>query len=318
MKVNYAMLFPGQGAQTIHMCQRIYQEKESARQLFNRSSEILGYDIWEIINSGHLRTLTQTPIAQPAVFITSYLMFLDFMEKCGIFPKAVVGHSLGEISALVCAGGIEFEAALIFIKQRAELMDKVAGEKVGFSGLITDLKEEDVAKLLNELNQLGYVSISGYNSPKQFIVAGVSTIEKNLDKEVAKLGGEYIPFRMIPMKVSAPYHTKLMKNYDSCIKDYVSQLQFKDLKIPVLSTVNGDFIKSSSEILELLIQQMSSPVLWNKTMKIVMSHGYDFLVDIGPSSIMKNLVLESDSSCEVYAFDEEETKIVDLLKSPTR
>lgn len=314
MKVNYAMLFPGQGAQTIHMCRRIYQAKESARQIFDCSSEILGYDIWEIVSSGRLQTLTQTPIAQPAVFIASYLMFLDFLEKYAIFPNVVVGHSLGEISALVCAGGIKFEEALIFIKQRAKLMNRVADEKIGFSGLITDLKEDDIDKLLNEVNNLGYVSISGYNSSKQFVIAGVSAIEKKLDKEVAKLGGEYIPFRMIPMKVSAPYHTKLMKKYDSYIKGYVSQMQYTDLKIPVLSTVSGDFIKSSSEIPELLIQQMSSPVLWNKTMEILMNNNHDFLVDIGPNSIMKNLVLESDSSSEVYAFDKEEAKIMNLLK----
>ncbi len=313
MKKNYAMLFPGQGAQTIHMCQHIYKEKEYVKNILKKSSEILGYNIWAIIDNGDLHTLTQTPVAQPSVFIASYIMFSYFVDKYEIKPKVVLGHSLGEISALVCAGGIKFELALNFVKERAILMDKVANEKIGFSGVVTDLKEGILNNILDEINNVGYVTISGYNSPKQLIVAGDYTVEKQLDKEVARLGGEYIPFRMIPMKVSAPYHSELMKKYEDDFKKLVSKLKINSLKIPVLSTVSGEFIDSASEVSNLLVKQMSSPVLWNNAMKAILDCQYDFFIDIGPNCIMKNLMLEFNDKCKVYSFDGDEAKIAEFI-----
>ncbi len=314
MKNNYVAVFPGQGAQTMHMCQRLYNEKKYVRDIFKKSSEILDYDIWNIIDNGNLRTLTQTPIAQPAVFIASYIMFNYFLEKCVIKPKVLLGHSLGEISALVCAGAIDFEPALRFVKERAILMDNVANEKIGFSGAVTDLEEKSLVSIIKEISNEGYITISCYNSPKQLIVAGDYSVEKQLDKKIADLGGEYIPFRMIPMKVSAPYHSGLMKKYEDDFKVLVSKLKCKSLKIPVLSTVSGKFIDNSSEIPELLVKQMSSPVLWTKAFNSLLQHQYNCFVDIGPSSIMKNLMLEFDDDFCAYSFIEEESTLIKLFE----
>ncbi|WP_313131533.1 ACP S-malonyltransferase [Anaerocolumna sp.] len=314
--MNYAMLFPGQGSQYLHMCHGLYVKSGEIRKIFKTSSEILGYDLWKMIDNGDLSTLTRTQNAQPAVLTASYALYTDFMIKYEKEPEIVVGHSLGEISALVCTGSIPFDTAVAFVRKRSELMEHAFREKLGFSGIVTDMEQEPLEKTLLEMNAEGYVAITGYNSPNQFMVAGNKEMEKKLDDKIESLGGQYIPYRMIPMKVSAPYHSKLMNIYREDFSKMIEGVEFSVPNFPVFSTVNGKILQTSSEISQLLIDQMSSPILWNQVIEEMVNKNYDAYIDIGPNKIIKNLIKEKIKTLHVFAADnsDEEEKIVSLFK----
>ena len=317
--MNYVMLFPGQGSQYLHMCHDLYGKSDEVRKIFETSSELLGYDLWQMIEHGDLKTLTRSQNAQPAVLTASYALYQNFIKKYGKKPDMVVGHSLGEISALVCTGSIPFEDAICFVRSRGELMERAFQEKLGFAGIITDMEQNELERILSELNEEGYVAITGYNSPNQFMVRGNTQIEKILDDKIEACGGQYIPHRMIPMKVNAPYHSRLMNIYQKDFEKMLEGIKFSVPDVTVFSTVSGSMIQNESEIPKLLIEQMASPILWNQAIEEIVKKKYDAYIDIGPNKIIRNLIEEKTRTLCVLAADdrEEEEKIASFFeKSP--
>lgn len=300
------MLFPGQGSQYIGMCSELYYNNDNAKKLYNTASEILGFDLWNMIEKEKLQTLTKSKNAQPAILVSSYVLYQEFFNKFGQLPTIAVGHSLGEISALMCAGSLTFEDGVSFVKQRGILMDMALEEKIGFCGIVTDVETEVLESVIQKINETGYVTITGYNSPNQLMVGGEKTVERLLDDQISNLGGQYIPFRMIPMKANAPYHSKLMEFLKPKFTEILSQVNIKSPAFPILSTVSGEIISDPSKISESLINQLVTPVKWTQALEKLKSMGIECLVDIGPNKIVKNLALENPNFTQVLAYDEPE------------
>lgn len=319
MTMRYVMLFPGQGAQYLHMCCHLYEKSVETRKIFETASQILGYDLWDMIENGDMKTLTKSKNAQPAVLTASFALYHHFIKMYEKKPEIVVGHSLGEISALVCSGSILFEEALSFVKRRGELMEEAFLKKLGFSGIVTNLSQKNLEKVIMELKEEGYVAITSYNSPNQFMVGGVRKIEKLLDDKIEEWGGQYIPHRMIPMKVDAPYHSKQMNVFQKDFEEIVQGIHFFAPSIPVFSTVCKDFIQNTEEISRWLVKQISSPVLWNQAIEEISKKNYDAYIDIGPNRIMKNLIEENPKILPVFGADneDEEKKISSLFLQAT-
>lgn len=287
------MLFPGQGSQYIGMCSELYYNNDNAKKLYNTASEILGFDLWNMIEKEKLQTLTKSKNAQPAILVSSYVLYQEFFNKFGQLPTIAVGHSLGEISALMCAGSLTFEDGVSFVKQRGILMDMALEEKIGFCGIVTDVETEVLESVIQKINETGYVTITGYNSPNQLMVGGEKTVERLLDDQISNLGGQYIPFRMIPMKANAPYHSKLMEFLKPKFTEILSQVNIKSPAFPILSTVSGEIISDPSKISESLINQLVTPVKWTQALEKLKSMGIECLVDIGPNKIVKSCIRKS-------------------------
>lgn len=311
--MDIAMLFPGQGSQYIQMCKKEAEQDKEVINIFEEASEILKKDLWDMIQNGKMSTLTLSENAQPAIVTASYVLYKKFIKETGIYPTISAGHSLGEISALVCAESISFKEGVALARQRGKLMQEALEEKCGFAGIILDLEEEQVLEIIEKVSKEGYVTVTGYNTPFQFMVGGEKKVARVLDDEVEKMNGQYIPFKMIPMKADAPYHSLLMKPWMPRLKELIEDIQYDMPKFPICSTVTGEVIKSKEEISDNLINQLIKPVKWNQVLHKIDNKGIDVFVDIGPNVITRNLVRENKKLSNIWAYDNGEDK-VNILK----
>jgi [acyl-carrier-protein] S-malonyltransferase len=249
--------------------------------------------------------LTRSDYAQPAVLTASYALYRLFRERFGPAVQGAAGHSLGEISALAAAGAVSFAQAVDYVRKRGRLMQQAQQEKRGETGLALDLERTVLEDLIRQIRPHGYAAISGYNSPRQFVVAGVPSALRMLDRLADDHGGEWIPFRMVPMKANAPYHSELMEEYLAEWREAISQLAFKDPEFPVWSTVTGEAIRRAEDIPGILERQLTSPVLWTQALQGMAESGASLFIDIGPQQISRNLVREHAGLPECLAFDDE-------------
>jgi len=306
--MKFAMLFPGQGSQYIGMCNKLIQEFSVADKIFEEANNILDFDIRSLISGGNIEELTLSENAQPAVVIASYALFRIFEEQTGMVPAYAVGHSLGEISALIAAGAVSFSDGLLYVKKRGRLMHRAMEEKRGRAGIVVDLDVNILESIIESIKPNEYLAISGYNSPRQFIVAGTQTALRSLDKEVDKHGGEFIPFRMMPMKADAPYHSALMTFIKPELEEALQSVSFGKTNFDIWSTVTGKLLKPTDYIQEILGNQLVVSVLWNQVLKEMCDTGVELLIDIGPQQIIRNLIKENPELPASLSFDDEEDR----------
>ena len=309
------VMFPGQGCQYVGMCKHLIAQFRKVKQIFDTANDVLGFNLLSMVLEGNMKDLMQGQNAHPAVVTASYALFAAFVELTGTKPICAVGHSLGEISALIAANAISFENGVRFVLKRGEIMHSVASEKRGCVGIVMDVEIGVLQDIVYETSKKEYVSITGYNSPKQFLVAGTVAAMRELEKKVSEANGEYIPFKMIPMKEDAPYHCDLMSGVVPGIREEVGKLYFREPEFEILSTVTGEIIQHAEDIPELLVKQLSMPVLWNQVMDKVVCLQPDCLIDIGPQQIMRNLVSENERVPQAFSFDDDSdrVKITDIL-----
>lgn len=308
--MKYVALFPGQGCQYKKMCMELYKSDEDFRSIINRSSDILGYDLWDMICNSKMSVFTKSENAQPAVTTVTYALYRNFLKSCSELPVLAFGHSLGEISALICAESMSFEDGISFVQKRGRLMGEISQKKLGFCGIAIDITQERIEEIISTVNESHYVAVTGYNSPNQFMIGGKYEAEPLIDDYVSKCGGQYIPYRMIPMKVNTPYHSMLTKEFKPVIHEMLENISFSKPAFPIVSTVSGKLIEDASEIRSLLENQLVKPVLWNQTVTSIKEINPDCIIDIGPGKIMKNLILEADGMPDTFALDNDDDRII--------
>lgn len=306
--MKFAITFPGQGSQYIGMCQKLIQEYSVAADVFEEANRVLEFDIRSLILNGNLVELTLSENAQPAVVIASYALFRVFEQEIGKMPFCAAGHSLGEISALIAAGVLSFSDGVTYARKRGKLMHRAMQENKGRAGIVVDLDVDILQEIVDSIAPDDYVAISGYNSLKQFIVAGQQSALLRLEKEVVKEGGEFIPFRMMPMKADAPYHSLLMSFLKPEFEEMLQTLTFNQMNFGIWSTVTGQLIESADGISEILSHQLVLPVHWNQVLNRMRDSGVELFIDIGPQSINRNLIRENPELPPSLAFDEEEDR----------
>ncbi|TVX91670.1 ACP S-malonyltransferase [Paenibacillus agilis] len=314
--MRYALLFPGQGSQYIGMCKDLIEQYPVAAGVFEEANDALNMDIRSLILNGNLKELTQSDHAQPAVVAASYALFRVFQEQVGAAPDCMAGHSLGEISALIAAEALSFANGVSYARKRGAIMQRVIQENKGRAGIVVDMKEEVLDNIIESIQGNDYVAISGYNSPNQFIVAGNQTALRKLDEEVSKLGGDFIPFRMMPMKADAPYHSALMAYLKPELEEALACVSFAQTKLDVWSTVTGKIIEPTDSIPTILSNQLILPVKWNQVLTKMSDAGVQSFIDIGPQQITRHLVKENALLPVCFSFDDEEDRIqiLSLLK----
>jgi [acyl-carrier-protein] S-malonyltransferase len=292
-----AFLFPGQGSQYVGMGKDLYEKFPSAKQVFDTADICLGFKISELCFSGNEETLKSTENAQPAILTVSIAVLS--IIKDGIKADVVAGHSLGEYSSLVAAEALTFEDALRTVRKRGEFMKNTPPGTMAAILLLDRKKVEDICI---EAQKTGWVAPANFNSPGQIVVSG----EKSGVDEVLKLakanGG-----KGIPLSVSGPFHSRLMKNAQDGMKDLINNLVLSSPKTGFIANVTSDYILEPQKIKEALISQIVSCVLWEDTIVRMIKDGVDTFVEVGPGKVLSGLVKKIKRDARVFNVENSET-----------
>ena len=283
---KFAMVFPGQGSQTVGMLAELAGDYPIVQETFKQASETLGYDLWQLVQEGPAEELNKTWQTQPALLTASVAVYRVWQQKYPeLKPEVMAGHSLGEYSALVCAGVLDFQDAVKLVELRGKLMQQAVPEGTGAMYAIIGLDNEAIINACKQAGQGEVVSAVNFNSPGQVVIAGA----KAAVERAATLCKEAGAKRALPLAVSVPSHCALMKP----AADQLSvSLESITLKAPTVSVLNNVDVKAETDadaIRNALVRQLYSPVRWTETVEKMSHSGLEVLVEIGPGKVLNGL-----------------------------
>ena len=283
---KFAMVFPGQGSQTVGMLAELAGDYPIVQETFKQASETLGYDLWQLVQEGPAEELNKTWQTQPALLTASVAVYRVWQQKYPeLKPEVMAGHSLGEYSALVCAGVLDFQDAVKLVELRGKLMQQAVPEGTGAMYVIIGLDNEAIINACKQAEQGEVVSAVNFNSPGQVVIAGA----KAAVERAAALCKEAGAKRALPLSVSVPSHCALMKP----AADQLSvSLESITLKAPTASVLNNVDVKAETDadvIRNALVRQLYSPVRWTETVEKMSHSGVEVLVEIGPGKVLNGL-----------------------------
>ena len=282
-----AFLFPGQASQYVGMAKDLFESFEEIRDMFNRASEILEYDLTDVCFNGPEEKLKQTAYTQPAVFAHSCAVD-RILKSNGIIPDAAAGHSLGEYSALVSSGAFDFESGMKAVAARSRAMQKDCDDNPGTMAAIIGLDYDEVAEILESVE--GNVVPANYNSPGQVVIAGeidaVNTACQVLKEKGAK--------RAMLIPVGGAYHSSLMNSSSEIMRKIINtDLKLSQLEFPVYSNVSAEPVSDPGKFKSLLSNQIGSPVQWYPIMSNMYDNGIRRFVEVGPGNVLQGLAKRS-------------------------
>jgi len=293
-----AFVFPGQGSQEVGMGKDLIKNYKEADELFNEANIALkneGLDLKELCLEGPEEDLNKTINAQPAMLTMSIILY-KLLQKNNINPDIVAGHSLGEYSALVAASSIQFKEAVRLVRKRGQYMQTATPLGTGSMAAIISLKKDKIEELIKKVSKFGTIEIANYNSPYQIVVSGKSEVINQL----LLLGEEEEEINIIPLRVSAPFHSSLMKKAKNNLANYIENINIQDPQIPVICNVTADYVKTKEEIKNALIEQVTHPIKWVEIIKKMNSEGIDYFVEVGPGNVLKKLIKQILPKAKVY------------------
>ncbi len=281
-----AYLFPGQGSQHAGMGKDLADNFEIARQTFEEANDALGFDLASLCYNGPEDDLKLTANTQPAILTTSVAALRVLSTESGLKPAFAAGHSLGEYSALVCAGGLSFADAVRVVRQRGTFMQEAVPVGTGSMAAILGLGLEDLDAVCCEAAQGQVVAPANYNSDGQVVIAGhTEAVERAI--ELAKEKGAK---RAMPLPVSAPFHCSLMVPAGDRLAEVLDGIEVGEMSLPVITNVEAAANQDSARIRELLVKQVSAPVRWQETIASMVALGVDRYIEIGPGKVLSGLV----------------------------
>ena len=283
---KFAMVFPGQGSQTVGMLAELAGDYPIVQETFKQASEVLGYDLWQLVQEGPAEELNKTWQTQPALLTASVAVYRVWQQKYpALKPDVMAGHSLGEYSALVCAGVLDFQDAVKLVELRGKLMQQAVPEGTGAMYAIIGLDNDAIIKDCKQAEQGEVVSAVNFNSPGQVVIAGA----KAAVERAAALCKEAGAKRALPLAVSVPSHCALMKP----AADQLSvSLESITLKAPVVAVLNNVDVKAETDAVAIrnaLVRQLYSPVRWTETVEKMAQNGVEVLVEVGPGKVLNGL-----------------------------
>ncbi|MGD6992418.1 ACP S-malonyltransferase [Sutcliffiella horikoshii] len=281
-----AFVFPGQGSQIVGMAQELATEYKEVQTVIDQADEKLGYKLSSLMFEGPQEELTLTYHAQPAL-LTSSIAILQLLKQSGIKADYTAGHSLGEYSALVAADAISFEDAVYTVHMRGKYMEEAVPAGVGSMAAVLGLDEGLLKEACEEASvEAGPVQLANLNCPGQIVISG-SAKGVSLASDKAKEKGAK---RVIPLVVSGPFHSSLMKPAASKLEDTLTSISIDDSKVPVIANVDAKEMTSASEIPVKLVEQLYSPVRWEQSVEKLIELGVDTFIEVGPGKVLSGLI----------------------------
>lgn len=278
-------VFPGQGSQSVGMGRAFYDAHSVVREVYDEAASVLGYDVAALCFKGPVEQLNLTEYTQPAL-LTASIAALRVLEPTGITPVAVAGHSLGEYSALVAAGGLSFRSALTLVQKRGRYMAEAVPPGSGLVAAILGLSVEGIWDACREASSVGVVAPANYNCPGQVVIAGEKTAMERA-MELAKAKGAR---KAVRLPVSVPVHTPLMKAAADRLATDLASTAWSDLTIPLINNVDAKILRSASEVQTSLVRQLPSPVQWENTVRLMSELGVRVFVEVGPGTVLSGLI----------------------------
>jgi len=283
--MTIAFVFPGQGAQYAGMGKQLAAASAQARQVFLRADEVLGFPLSRLCWDGPDDELRRTDTTQPAILATS-MACLAALQSRGVTPHLVAGLSLGEYTALVCAGAIRYEDALVVVRRRGAFMQEAATGRRTAMAAILGLDAPTVRRICSAAAARGVVEPSNFNSPGQIVIAG----DEDAVQEGIRLAKEAGAKRAVQLPVSAPFHTSLMRPAARRLSEALVGLTISPPTIPVVSNVTAQPVREPDDIRRLLVEQVASPVRWDESVRAMADAGVTTFVEVGPGTALSGLI----------------------------
>lgn len=298
--MKLGIIYAGQGSQVVGMGKSFYP-----REIFDQNE-----DLKELCFNGPLEKLSYTPYTQPCMVMVATII-TDLLKEHGIVPDYTAGLSLGEYSALYCAGVFKRQQVIDLARFRGKVMQEAVSEIESEMIAVLGMKEELLQDLCHQASSLGVVSISNYNCPGQLVVAG----EKKAVEKVKELALENKARRVIALNTSGPFHTSLLKEASLALKERFKKETFHEMKIPVIFNTLDHEIEYQS-IPEILEKQVMSPVYFEKSIRYMIDQGVDTIIEVGPGKVLSGFVRKIDRSIQLYQIEDMESlkKTVKALK----
>lgn len=290
--MSFAFVFPGQGSQSVGMLSELSTVYPQVLATFAEASEALGYDLWKLVSEGPEQDLNQTERTQPAMLAAGVAVWRAWQATTDELPTYLAGHSLGEYTALVASGALDFSDAIKLVEMRGQFMQQAVPAGEGAMAAILGLEDDDVRAICEQASEFGVVEAVNFNSPGQVVIAG-SAEAVNPAIELAKEKGAK---RALLLPVSVPSHCALMKPAADKLAEVLAGITINTPTIPVIHNASVTAVDSADEIKNLLAMQLYSPVRWVETVQWFASQGVDTLVECGPGKVLAGLTKRIDKS----------------------
>ncbi|MGP4059792.1 ACP S-malonyltransferase [Halobacillus sp. H74] len=282
---NIAYVFPGQGSQEVGMGQAMYESYPSVKKLFDQADETLGYSLTTLMFEGPSEELTKTENAQPALLLNS-IAIQEVLQEEGVAPGMTAGHSLGEYSALVASGSLSPMDALQLVHVRGKLMEEAYPTGKGTMAAVLGLSQEEIEEVLRNFDGETAVDLANINCPGQIVISGTKEGVEQASQQLSEKGAK----RVLPLNVSGPFHSRLMKSASDDFADYLSKTTIQDADIPVYANVTASPVTEAEKIETLLIEQLYSPVRFQQILEAFAEENVDAIVEVGQGKVLSGLV----------------------------
>ena len=301
--MKIAFVFPGQGSQFVGMGKDFYDHMPTARKLLDEANEILGCDLTSICFNGPEETLKLTENTQPALLVHS-TMALKILRGNGIDSVLAAGHSLGEFSALVSAGALQFKDAVRLVRLRGQFMQEAVPVGVGSMAAIIGLEIDTLQQLCDQISEDScIVQPANLNSPVQIVIAGHKEAVEQVSEKALKAGAK----KAVLLPVSAPFHSALMKPAEIKLQKELEQTEFYDLSYPVITNIEAKPITKGSDARSSLVKQVCSPVRWSETMQVLVDQGIETVIELGAGKVLSGLIKRFNRGIKCYQVGDRES-----------
>lgn len=280
-----AVVFPGQGSQALGMLADLATVHPIVEETFAEASSVLGYDLWQLVQQGPVEELNKTWQTQPALLAASVAIWRVWQQQNGAKPAFLAGHSLGEYSALVCAGVLDFKQAIELVELRGKLMQEAVPEGTGAMSAIIGLDNEAIPKACEESAQGQVVSPVNFNSPGQVVIAGNKEAVERAGAACKAAGAK----RALPLPVSVPSHCALMKPAADKMAVALENVTFSEPQYPVINNVDVKVETAADAIRSALVRQLYNPVRWTESVEFMAGQGVEHLIEVGPGKVLTGL-----------------------------
>ncbi|MCU7914801.1 MAG: ACP S-malonyltransferase [Candidatus Thiodiazotropha sp. (ex Gloverina cf. vestifex)] len=300
---TFSIVFPGQGSQSVGMLGALSESYPSVSETFSEASEALGYDLWELVQNGPAEALNQTTKTQPAMLAAGVAVWRVWQSQGGAVPQQMAGHSLGEYTALVCAGAIAFADAVKLVAERGRFMQEAVPEGIGGMAAILGLDDDKIREVCSTAVEGEVVEAVNFNSPGQVVIAG----NKAAVDRACGLAKDAGAKRALPLPVSVPSHCALMKPAAERLAEMLATIDVSSMTIPVLHNVSVETADDADTIRQMLAAQLYSPVRWVETVGKMAASGTTTLLEAGPGKVLAGLTKRIDRNLKGVAMFDPDT-----------